>query len=800
MKKYYCKSPFTQGETGIFPYEKGFRLAITGWSAILQKLAFVLATLCVMLAAQSTVQAQTTSGLSCLPGLAHYFGFDEKKSGNYLDYVSGSSATCTGCPSPAASLFAGGQRFNGSSTGLIFSEIQNFQWGPHSSFTIEVWVQVNGRSANQVIVGRKAGDGLMAWWLGVNQEGYAVFDMQDNFGEPHNMTDYLKVVNLFDGKWHHVAVVRDGINEITKLYVDGFRVDDRRSEKKIYRANIETTSPVTIGYFDVGTKYYFDGVIDELQVYNRNLSEQEMRTRYNKGAGSYCGPEVIRPEIVSAPITYGTVNQLYKYDVNATGKPAPRYTLVSGPQGMTIDAGTGVINWVPQASGKFAVEVKASNSQGESAPQLFQVEVRAATEEGIGILHHWMLNETSGARYKDVYTPIDAVAGAKNRPASVKGAVGGGQRFNGRDTGLEVIGSPNFDWKAKETFTIELWLRTDTRDGSSEAQNQVLLGRHAKDSPSQWWLGLDKDRRAAFYLPDIEFKGDYVGSAGPKLNDGNWHQLVAVRDGGSGAVRLYVDGEEIAAGNFVNEHEFSSRSPVSIGYFNASMLNSYHYEGDMDEVKLFGRALSPEEIKERFTEVYNGLTEFLSFEGRYAYGESFNQKVVILDWRTLYELEADFFEIEQSADGSNFTAIGQVKASGTTTAAIDYTFTDEKPLKEQGYYRLRLVRLNGTFSYSDTILLQDRSPVASSFRVYPNPAAVGDDVTIEVANLPESTEVTFMITDVSGRQVLRQQVRTDEFGELYLTVPVGASLTPGIYNLTVASSSKTLNRKLVVAR
>ncbi|MBX0332456.1 putative Ig domain-containing protein [Pontibacter sp. HSC-14F20] len=748
------------------------------------------------LAVQDVAQAQTT----CPPGLVHHFGFDEKIASNYTDYVTNASATCTACPEPVVGRFAGGQRFNGSGSGLQFSEIQNFQWGPNTNFSMEVWVQVNRKSSNQVIIGRKSSDGLSAWWLGVNPEGYAVFDMQDNYGEPHTLTDYLKAVNLFDGKWHHIAVVREGGPQITKLYVDGFRVDDRRTEIKEYRGSMESSSPVTIGYIDIDSKYYFDGTIDELLVYNNNLSEQQARDRYNLGAGNYCGPEDTKPEIVSQPITFGTVKQQYSYDVNAAGKPAPRYILISGPSGMTIDAGTGLISWVPQSAGSFAVEVKANNSQGESTPQRFQIEVRAATEEGIGMLHHWMLNESSGSNYRDVYTPIDAVAKERSRPASVKGVVEGGQRFNGRDTGLDVIGSPNFDWKANQTFTIELWLRTETKDGASEAQNQVLIGRHATDSPSQWWLGLDKDRKAGFYLPDIEFKGDYVGSSGPKLNDGAWHQLVAVRDGGSGAIRLYVDGEQVAAGTFNHNFGFTSRSPVTIGYFNASLLNSYHYEGDLDEVKLFGRALSSEEIRERFVEVYNSLTEILNFKGRYVDGAGFNQKNVVLDWRTLYELDMDFFEVERSVDGENFTTIGQVKASGTTTAAIDYTFTDETPLKDQGYYRLRLVRLDGSATYSNIILVEDRSLAASSFRVYPNPAATGDEVTIEVANLKENEDVTFMITDASGRQMLSRQVRTTELGELYLTLPVGSPLKPGIYNLTVAGSNKTLNRKLVVAR
>lgn len=691
-------------------------------------------------------------------------------------------------------MFAGGQRFNGSGTGVSFNETQHFQWGPNSNFTMELWVQVAGnKSSNQVLIGRAAKDANMAWWLGIDAEGYAIFDLRDNLSTSHVIRDYQKIARLSDGKWHHVAVVRDGLNRKTKLYVDGMRVDDLRDDTKDYPGSFESASPVTIGYMDLGSMFRFDGTIDELMVYNRNLSEQEMRSRYNNGAGSYCGPELVKPVIVSEPITYGVAGQNYVYDVNATGKPQPAYALVSAPQGMSINATTGLISWTPQGAGTFDVQVKASNSQGEDE-QSFRVTVKQGTEERAGTMHHWMLQETTGSRYKDFYTPFDAVAETKKRPSPVKGAVGGGQRFNGKDTGLEVAGSPNFNWQANESFTIELWMRSEVRDGSSEAENQVFIGRAAKDSPAQWWLGLDKDRKVGFYLPDIEMKGPYIGYAGPKLNDGAWHQVVAVRNGSAGATILYVDGEEVASGRFSYENGFSSRSPVNIGYFNASILNSYQYEGDLDEVKLYGRALSAAEVKERYKEVYDGLTEFLSFKGRYSDG------VVVLEWQTVNELETDYFEIERSADGEQFEAVGTVKASGTTIAAIDYTFTDETPLKEQGYYRLRLVRTDGTFVYSRTILVQDRSPIASSFRVYPNPAAGGQEVSIEVANLKENEEVTFTITDTTGKLILSQQVRTDGMGELYLKLPVGTTLRPGIYNLTVRGSNKTLSRKLVVAR
>jgi hypothetical protein len=734
-------------------------------------------------ARQQDAETPAAAELSCLPGLAHYFGFDEKEQGSYVDYVTGATATCAGCPSPAASLFAGGQRFNESSTGLDFSEIQNFQWGPHSSFTIEMWVQVAKTSAtNQVLIGRVATDSRMIWWLGVNPEGYAVFEMRDKGRD--GMQIGGSNVKLNDGKWHHVAVVRDGRLRLNKLYVDGYTIANFEYN---YSDNFESISPVNIGYLNLDNGYHFNGTIDELMFYSRELTELEMRARYNKGAGSYCGPELVAPTITSDPVTYGVAGQEYRYDVKATGKPLPTFSLVSAPQGMTIDAATGALRWTPAAAGAFEVKVKATNSQG-NAEQSFKIEVKKGTEEKVGLRHHWMLQETAGTRYKDYYTPYDAVAQDNTKPKPVKGAVGGGQLFDGVDDGLDVEASPNFNWRANESFTVELWMRTE----ASTAGNRVFIGRDAKDSPTHWWVGADHNGRAGFQLLDIGWQGLYVGNAGPQLNNGRWHQVVAVRDGASGMSKLFVDGEKVAEGYHVFDNGFDSRTPINIGYLTSG--NGYHYKGELDEVKLFGRALTDAEIQERYMEVYDQLTEFLLFKGRY------DGEVVILDWETINEIDCDNFEIERSEDQETFVAVGKVKGSGTTSSAIPYTFTDESPLKEQGYYRLRINRTNGTFAYSKTILVQHRSPIASSFKVYPNPTARQQEVDIEISNLKENEGVTFMVTDATGQRIHSEQVQTDAFGELRLSFAVGSHLRPGIYNLTVIGSNKTLSRKLVVAR
>ena len=85
------------------------------------------------------------------------------------------------------------------------------------------------------------------------------------------------------------------------------------------------------------------------------------------------------PLITSTAVTSAVVGQLYTYDVNATGNPAPTYSLVgTPPSGMTINTSTGVIQWTPTVAGPFSVTVEASNGVGTPAAQSFTINVVSA--------------------------------------------------------------------------------------------------------------------------------------------------------------------------------------------------------------------------------------------------------------------------------------------------------------------------------------------------------------------------------------------------------------------------------------
>jgi PKD repeat protein len=72
----------------------------------------------------------------------------------------------------------------------------------------------------------------------------------------------------------------------------------------------------------------------------------------------------VPPVITSAPITDVNAGDLYSYDVEANGVPAPLYSLITAPAEMTINVNTGLIEWIPTQTGNFSVTVQAINPGG----------------------------------------------------------------------------------------------------------------------------------------------------------------------------------------------------------------------------------------------------------------------------------------------------------------------------------------------------------------------------------------------------------------------------------------------------
>jgi hypothetical protein len=94
-------------------------------------------------------------------------------------------------------------------------------------------------------------------------------------------------------------------------------------------------------------------------------------------AVSVADDDAASPMITSTPVAAAVRGSPYTYDVQATGTPAPTYSLVVFPAGMTVDTASGVITWTPMTVGTFNVTVRASNGVMPNGDQSFMIAVTA---------------------------------------------------------------------------------------------------------------------------------------------------------------------------------------------------------------------------------------------------------------------------------------------------------------------------------------------------------------------------------------------------------------------------------------
>lgn len=125
--------------------------------------------------------------------------------------------------------------------------------------------------------------------------------------------------------------------------------------------------------------------------------------------------------------------------------------------------------------------------------------------------------------------------------------------------------------------------------------------------------------------------------------------------------------------------------------------------------------------------------------------------VVELHWTTATEANNYGFDVEKSADKTNFDRIGFVQGHGTTTALQSYRFIDKKVEPGMYFYRLKQIDTDGSFEYSSVIDIVISLPKFFSLgQNYPNP--FNPETTIEY-QLAEEGPVVLKIYNIRGSQI-----------------------------------------------
>jgi len=183
------------------------------------------------------------------------------------------------------------------------------------------------------------------------------------------------------------------------------------------------------------------------------------------------------------------------------------------------------------------------------------------------------------------------LSGQENRGARIgaqwkRGKIGFALEFDGVDDYVEVAYSPSFDI----TGQITLEAQVKGFDFSNPIEQLII-----DSSPRDWRLWTYA-RRLYFGFYDDAGNLHMLGT-GYALSDAHWYHVVGLYDGQY--LRGYVNGDEVRS-EYIGAYTIrtTANKRVSVGGY--LLAAGYSVNGLIDEVRLYSRALSPEEVRSRY--------------------------------------------------------------------------------------------------------------------------------------------------------------------------------------------------------
>jgi hypothetical protein len=238
---------------------------------------------------------------------------------------SGNNGSCSGTQCPkwnSTGIIGGGYTFNGTTNYITLTNTPlNFT----GNFSLSMWVKFKRLGTAQSLISKAEGGG---YELAVNASNYTLMAAYSG-GDYRFAYSNTKMVT---GQWYHlVGVVND---TSVLLYVNGTL---QNSIGTLSGGVTSTNYPLCLGV-NPGSSYiyYFNGTMDEIRVYNRTLSADEILSMYNSTANNYVSNQ-------SLPTTDDNGNYNYTWSTSTAGN-------------YTIKVNTTYIGLYAEANGTLVIQ------------------------------------------------------------------------------------------------------------------------------------------------------------------------------------------------------------------------------------------------------------------------------------------------------------------------------------------------------------------------------------------------------------------------------------------------------------
>ncbi|WP_425415551.1 GH32 C-terminal domain-containing protein [Paenibacillus borealis] len=237
---------------------------------------------------------------------------------------------------------------------------------------------------------------------------------------------------------------------------------------------------------------------------------------------------------------------------------------------------------------------------------------------------HWAFDEGSGTSVLESVSQIrddiqyvfnQAEFNEHSGPQWRQGVTGSGLLFDGYSTSVvhTVVNEEkkNGGQEFLSALSIGVWVAPRTYDWGYEGKLTAIVNRHNMERKQGYLLGMFRHGSWSFQvgLEGGEWK-ELWAPEGYELSKNEWSYVNAVFDGTQGEIKLFLNGTEIASADVPGGSRIAEavNTELLIGKNNHSSLlaevfNLQMFSGIMDELKIYNRGLSKDEVAASYREV-----------------------------------------------------------------------------------------------------------------------------------------------------------------------------------------------------
>ncbi|WP_184037147.1 VCBS domain-containing protein, partial [Chitinivorax tropicus] len=271
-------------------------------------------------------------------------------------------------------------------------------------------------------------------------------------------------------------------------------------------------------------------------------------------------------------------------------------------------------------------QIHVSVDDGTTTSRIATTTINVAHKVDLAVkdVGHWTFDEGSGATTRNVYdrTPkIGHITDNPGGPAAATAFTTGRDgttaiQFNGRNGGSRDGGYVALDKSVTDPLrgdgagggsaSLTFWIKTTQIGASFDWNAPSVIGTEGRGQRSDiQWGWLDNTGKICFGI------GDLAGiRSTTAINDGQWHHVAITHDFTSGATAVWVDGAMSNTGN-IAPRAILSNSFLGFGVTADSSAAHRYLNGALDDVRIYDRTLTADQIKAIFAVENNLLSQHL---------------------------------------------------------------------------------------------------------------------------------------------------------------------------------------------